>query len=53
MQQLQLFSLLAVLKWNCEGVGWLTGTFSNASEAWSFLKVVKIHNHNHIAIGGM
>jgi len=37
----------------CEGVGWLTGTFSNASEAWPSLKVVKIHNHYHIAIGGM
>ena len=46
------FTGSAEVEW-CEGVGWLTGTFSNASEAWPFLKVVKIHNHNHIAIGGM
>ncbi len=46
------FTGSAEVEW-CEGVGWLTGAFSNASEAWPFLKVVKIHSHCHIAIGGM
>ncbi len=46
------FTGSAEVEW-CGGVGWLTGAFSNASEAWSFLELVKIHNHHHIAIGGM
>jgi len=46
------FTGSAEVEW-CGGVGWLTGAFSNASEAWSLLKVVKIHNHHHSAIDGM
>lgn len=46
------FTGSAEVEW-CGGVGWLTSAFSDASEAWSLLKAVKIHNHHHTAIGGM